>query len=160
MAGDAGVSSGAFASASCRPEFPEAALKKVGLLHGHAYTILHAVQTKSGLRLLELKNPWGSFEWCGDYSDQSSKWTSVLRKEVDRLVKAEDKKMASSYSSKYKLENTGAGVEVKDDGAFWMSSDDFFKYFSDVGICDPWIFGSTCYTVRQNTMNSFSYACF
>jgi uncharacterized membrane protein YgdD (TMEM256/DUF423 family) len=60
LTGVAGVSSGAFASASCRAEVPEETLTSVGLLHGHAYTILHAVQTQAGLQLVNMKNPWGS----------------------------------------------------------------------------------------------------
>ena len=31
-------------------------------------------------KLIELRNPWGSFEWNGDFSDKSSKWTPSLRK--------------------------------------------------------------------------------
>ena len=43
----------------CLPqaELSESELKRVGLLHGHAYTMLQAIQLRSGLRLVELKNP-------------------------------------------------------------------------------------------------------
>ena len=34
-------------------------------------------------KLIELRNPWGSFEWNGDFSDKSSKWTPSLRKALD-----------------------------------------------------------------------------
>jgi hypothetical protein len=92
------------------------------------------------------------FEWNGDYSDASSKWTVALRKEVQRLVAAETKKLISSHSSTYKLKDGGKGGATKqaDDGAFWMSLQDFCRFFSDVGLCDPWIFGSTCYTVVRH----------
>jgi hypothetical protein len=28
-----------------------------------------------------------------------------------------------------------------------MSYDDFLKYFNEIGICNPWILGSTCHTI-------------
>ena len=39
------LDNGAFASTSCRAELGVKALETVGLLHGHAYTVLHAVET-------------------------------------------------------------------------------------------------------------------
>lgn len=49
-----------------------------GIIPGHAYSILRAVKpkltTESGLRLVKLRNPWGSFEWNGDWSDKSEQW--------------------------------------------------------------------------------------
>ena len=40
----------------------------VGLVSGHAYTLVQAKQTKDGHKLVELRNPWGDFEWNGDWS--------------------------------------------------------------------------------------------
>jgi len=31
------------------------------------------------LRLVELRNPWGSGEWTGAYSDNSPEWTPELK---------------------------------------------------------------------------------
>lgn len=58
---------------------------------------------------MKLRNPWGDFEWRGDWSDTSSNWTPELQKE---------------------LNFTNA-----DDGTFWMSFADFCHYFSRVQIC-------------------------
>ena len=45
-----------------------------GLIPGHAYAIIVAKEFK-GHRLLQMRNPWGGFEWNGDWSDNSSLWT-------------------------------------------------------------------------------------
>ena len=33
----------------------------------------------SGEKLIKMRNPWGYGEWKGDWSDDSSKWTSALK---------------------------------------------------------------------------------
>ena len=53
----------------------------IGLVAGHAYTLLSARQTKKGHKLCQLRNPWGGFEWQGDWSDNSDLWTEDLKKE-------------------------------------------------------------------------------
>ena len=45
-----------------------------GLVPGHAYSIIAAKEYK-GIKLLNIRNPWGKFEWDGEWSDKSSKWT-------------------------------------------------------------------------------------
>lgn len=75
----------------------------MGIIQGHAYTILDSkeVINKEGQkeRIIQIRNPWGEFEWKGDWGDDSNKWTPKLKKEC-KLVKA-------------------------DDGIFWMSVLDF-----------------------------------
>lgn len=41
---------------------------------GHAYSVISAKEVK-GNRLLCLRNPWGNYEWEGDWSDKSKLWT-------------------------------------------------------------------------------------
>eukprot|EP00051_Salpingoeca_urceolata_P026064 m.475737 g.475737 ORF g.475737 m.475737 type:complete len:816 (+) comp20398_c0_seq15:196-2643(+) len=83
---------------------------EIGLISGHAYSIIRARQTSHGHRLLQLRNPWGKFEWSGDWSDESHLWTASV---VDEL------------------EATFNG----DDGLFWMSLDDFCHHFTKLNIC-------------------------
>ncbi|KAK7052857.1 hypothetical protein VNI00_004176 [Paramarasmius palmivorus] len=45
-----------------------------GLLGGHAYSILRAMEHK-GKRFVVLRNPWGESEWTGPWSDGSHNWT-------------------------------------------------------------------------------------
>ena len=57
-------------------------------------------------KLIKLRNPWGDFEWTGDWSDQSANWTPELKSELN--------------------------FTDEDDGMFWMSFVDFCHYFSRV----------------------------
>lgn len=84
-----------------------------GLVSGHAYSLLRAeeVAGSDGRRhkILQIRNPWGGFEWKGDWSDGSRLWTPEARRRYE--------------------------VEQKDDGVFWMSIEDFIRFFEGVGIC-------------------------
>ncbi|XP_031144585.1 calpain-8-like [Sander lucioperca] len=85
-----------------------------GLIQGHAYTVTGVKQMISRgkpVNLVRLWNPWGQGEWTGDWSDQSSLW---------KTVSAKDCEMCQS---------------VDDDGEFWMTLEDFCKFYSDLDIC-------------------------
>ena len=60
-------------------------------------------------RVVKLRNPWGNGEYNVSWSDSSKKWTPSTKKQCG-----------------YK-ENT-------DDGVFYMSYDDFIKYYITKGI--------------------------
>lgn len=101
-----------------------------GLVSGHAYTVLTVAEVSEGgqlYKLVQLRNPWGMFEWQGDWGDNSPLWTPTLR------------------------EKLGAQAIV-DDGTFWMSFDDFCKYFYSSNIC---MIGSW---VEQRRRTSFVFS--
>lgn len=53
-----------------------------GLSGGHLYSVLGAVvlKTKDGpVRLIEIRNPWGTERYNGPWSDDDKKWTDELR---------------------------------------------------------------------------------
>ena len=59
----------------------EQMLEREGLVAGHAYSVIQAMEVSDGMvgtgptfKLLQLRNPWGSFEWKGAWSDKSSMW--------------------------------------------------------------------------------------
>ena len=70
-----------------------------------------------GHRLICLRNPWGTFEWTGDWSDNSKMWEKHPL--IRALLKPE----------------TIVSKSDKDDGIFWMSWSDFIKYFSTIDVC-------------------------
>jgi hypothetical protein len=63
-------------------------------------------------RLLCLRNPWGKFEWGGDWSDHSSLWDEYP--EVKDFCKP---------------------ILEDGDGQFWMAYEDFLRLFSSMDIC-------------------------
>ncbi|KAJ0396233.1 hypothetical protein ATCC90586_006167 [Pythium insidiosum] len=74
-----------------------------GIIVNHAYSVLKAVEV-NGQRFVQVRNPWGQCEWTGAWSDGSPEWTPEWM--------------------------TLLGHKFGDDGAFWMSYDDFLKTFT------------------------------
>ena len=89
------------------------ALEELGLVAQHSYGLLKACEVKDAfgdkIRLVLLRNPWGDFEWQGDWSDNSDLWTDDIKSQV-------------GYND--------------DEGLFWMSYTDMCHYFSRVQICN------------------------
>lgn len=102
----------------------EQMLDDKGLVAGHAYSVIASKEVtergpgglpKPGAKtyqLMQLRNPWGSFEWKGKWSDRSSMW--------------------KKHPSIAKQLNFVAA----DDGAFWMEFHDFKKTYTRINICD------------------------
>ena len=82
----------------------------LGLVTGHAYAVLSVMETRRGVRLLLLKNPWAHKSWKGRYSchDKASWRDPELRKEL-------------GYNPEL--------AAKKDDGVFWISWEDVLRYF-------------------------------
>ena len=86
-----------------------------GIVYGHAYTLLDIVKVNSEgteVILFKLRNPWGSGEWKGDWSDSSDKWTDELKAQV--------------------------GLNVAEDGVFYIDEENYLKEYSvsTVGFVD------------------------
>ncbi|XP_075699904.1 calpain-3 isoform X5 [Rhinoderma darwinii] len=87
-----------------------------GLVKGHAYSVTGVEETPfkaEKVKLVRLRNPWGQVEWNGSWSDNSKEWTIIDKSEKSRLQH-----------------------QIKEDGEFWMSFDDFMKNFTKLEICN------------------------
>eukprot|EP00924_Labyrinthula_sp_SR-Ha-C_P013517 maker-scaffold_5-snap-gene-5.59-mRNA-1 protein AED:0.00 eAED:0.00 QI:257/1/1/1/1/1/3/207/532 len=103
---------------------PEKRDEKTGLVKGLSYSVLEVKRVGKGMlgamsgskefELLKLRNPWGNFEWKGDWSDDSDMWEKYPK--VKKALKPDNVK--------------------GDDGTFWMSFDDFFEHFDTIDLCD------------------------
>ncbi|KAG1683975.1 Calpain-5 [Nymphon striatum] len=127
---------GAISAAS--PEEMEARTD-VGLVKGHAYGITAVKKVHIGesglvslftgrkkIYMVRLRNPWGEKEWNGPFSDgwlySTAKLTKLLSSspEWSKIDESEREKM---------------GLTFEEDGEFWMTFDDFVKYFTEISIC-------------------------
>ncbi|EER13773.1 conserved hypothetical protein [Perkinsus marinus ATCC 50983] len=84
----------------------------MGLFSEHCYSILNVVAL-DGLRLLKLRNPWGSRVWGGPYGPTSPEWTPELQRGLHSLTHG----------------------PLAGRGTFWISLTDFRRYFSSVTVC-------------------------
>ena len=59
-------------------------LEDFGLIGRHAYSLLACavVKDREGnlVKLVKVRNPWGNFEWKGNWSDESECWTEEAKK--------------------------------------------------------------------------------
>ncbi|QRV85541.1 calpain family cysteine protease [Ceratobasidium sp. AG-Ba] len=82
-----------------------------GLLQGHAYSVVRAVEV-NGKRFVRLRNPWGHHEWNGRWSDGSKEWTSEWMALLPQI-----------------------GHRFGNDGEFVMEYTDFLKTWSTIDRC-------------------------
>ena len=52
-----------------KPKEEAARYHSLGLIVMHSYTLIAVEEPAPGLRLCLLRNPWGNFEWNGDWGD-------------------------------------------------------------------------------------------
>ena len=86
------------------------------LIRSHTYILEGAVElttkTQKKVKLLKISNPWGYREWSGDYSDKSSLWENIPEESRKKFFDKEKKK-----------------------NLFFISIEDFLKYFIRTDIC-------------------------
>ena len=96
------------ASIVIKDEAKKRRARSIGLIPEHSYGLLSAAEIvdKAGkkVQLVKLRNPWGTFEWRGDYSGNSDCWTEEQREELE--------------------------VSEENDGTFWMRFQDMKIYFN------------------------------
>lgn len=81
-----------------------------GLVKEHAYSILRIVEYSNNTKILKVRNPWGVFEWTGDWSKTSPLWTGDLKKKIQPELE-------------------------KEDGSFWISYKHFLENFETINVC-------------------------
>jgi hypothetical protein len=69
-----------------------------------------ALGERTTVRLVRIRNPWGTKEWKGDWSADSEQWTKALRKRL------------------------GSDTFAKGDGTFFMSYDDMLERFHHMDV--------------------------
>jgi len=90
-----------------------------GIVEGHAYAVLD-VEEIDGVRLIQLRNPWGNCEWLGAWSDYDEEsWTESRRRKIES-------KQRSKGRNPFQI-----GI---DDGAFWMTISDFLSHYVSLSI--------------------------
>lgn len=60
-----------------------------GLVSGHAYSVIQ-VKEGQGVKLLNIRNPWGQFEWGGAWADNAEEWTEEMIEEFQPDFDAND----------------------------------------------------------------------
>ena len=81
-----------------------------GLIAGHDYTLINVYNIDNNIKIVKLKNPNGDCEYTGDWSNYSKKWTPELKEQC-----------------KYRTEDEEVGI-------FYMSYNDFLKYYEVIHI--------------------------
>ena len=107
----------------------KASLKELGLVTEHSYGIIQAAVVVGSdgneAKICKLRNPWGQFEWNGDWGDTSDLWTEELKEQLN--------------------------VVEENDGCFWMDIKDMKQYFSRVQICKYEDDFTYSYDTKENT---------
>lgn len=92
---------------------------ELGIVEGHAYAVLDVCEI-DGVRLIQLRNPWGYQEWKGAWSDHDDEhWTESRKRRISEMQRAKGRNP----------------FEIgPDDGAFWMTIPDFLANYVSMSI--------------------------
>ena len=107
-----------------------------GIIQGHAYALVNVweIETKESqnekdidkkeyIQLVELRNPWGSDKWKGNYCDGDEIWEQKFGSSQELKDKDDEKR---TFQPDFK--------EKKDDGRFFMELDDYLKEFERTSV--------------------------
>ena len=95
---------------SCGTKIDDPNVKNIGLIPGHAYSIVYPQKWKErNIYLIKLRNPWGKNKWRGNWSDTSPCWTQ-------------------EYAQYFKYTKNN-------DGTLWIDLKDFMYFFDNTYIC-------------------------
>eukprot|EP00597_Dinobryon_sp_UTEXLB2267_P014099 CAMPEP_0170121530 /NCGR_PEP_ID=MMETSP0020_2-20130122/15957_1 /TAXON_ID=98059 /ORGANISM="Dinobryon sp., Strain UTEXLB2267" /LENGTH=848 /DNA_ID=CAMNT_0010351931 /DNA_START=146 /DNA_END=2692 /DNA_ORIENTATION=- len=100
----------------------------------HTYSVINMATTKGGVRLAEVRSPWGQVDWTGDWSHTSELWTAEIKADV--------------------------GWDDKRDSV-WMKLDDLLCHFSGLSVClcrNRELNGSMWHEARMPTEYRFNLA--
>ena len=81
-----------------------------GLVKEHAYCLPRVVEREPNIKLVKVLNPWGTFEWTGEWSKTSPLWTKELIEDIKPELDEED-------------------------GSFWISYQRFLDNFETINVC-------------------------
>lgn len=92
--------------------------RSYGLVQQHAFSLLQVRTARVSwdsdrfFRFVQIRNPWGTGEWTGPWSDGGTEWEEYPH--VQKVL----------------------GFQGEDDGTYWMQWEDFCQYWEYVGVVD------------------------
>lgn len=116
-----------------------------GLIGGHAYSVLRAVEWKKK-RFVVIRNPWGNSEWTGPWSDGSKEWTPETLPALEVLghTFGNDGEFVMEY--KDFLENWKVIDRVLLFDSSWVMSSQWLQVTARP-LSSAWTFGDASFTI-------------
>ncbi|KAJ7247339.1 cysteine proteinase [Mycena rebaudengoi] len=120
-----------------------------GLIGGHAYSVLRAVEAK-GKRFVVVRNPWGRSEWTGPWSDGSKEWSADSLDILPILghVFGDDGQFVMEYSDFLECWEQIDRTLLFDSN--WITSSQWLRVTARP-LPSAWTFGDVCFTVTLPT---------
>ena len=101
-----------------------------GLTMGHAFTVLGTHTLSNGVRLVKMRNPWGTETFKGAWSDSSALWTDEHAKKVNLKKTLKDGIFHMSiedYAKKFELTDINYNTKGMHQASFVRLNDDKSK---------------------------------
>ena len=108
-----------------------------GLAHSHAYSIIGVATLSTGVKLVKIRNPWGSEGYNGPYSDASDLWTDETKAEVNLVNDLQDGYFfcdLDTFMKSFDYATVSYETEGKFHSSFLMLDDDL-STAKDSGSC-------------------------